>query len=321
MFEKKVNELFAKNMSSFVFRNEDDKQRVIKELSAKFDFYGNEFVHSKNGAAIPEDTFVQQLYAVSKPYLKALSSGSYVPKYADTRTATQREAHTKETLKILDELLQRMGFVFKYEHLGDSTFRNLVRAKIAGEYLFEGSDPDGKVVMRKHFQGMFSAPISPIKIIEHYAAGYLDMNATRTRQAEILQEVEARVMKQQGFTSKGEIPKGRLNDFSDSVQSELQNYRTLFDKKRLPAADESEYRQEFTRRAMFRLGLRTEEEATLQQRQILSVEASDQMEKLNSLPNIAGEVIENLKNIKLPTEPWGFSSLNESGVKLPLELL
>ena len=89
----------------------------------------------------------------------------------------------------------------------------------------------------------------------------------------------------------------------------------------MPVESSEEYGQEFARRSMFKLGLRDESAATLQQRNIIDFDIRESMEKLNSLSENNGQILADLQNWRPPQESWGFSTLNESGFKMSAEQL
>lgn len=284
-----LKKYFADNADSLYFRDERDKDKVINELRDRFSISGDLIVNTKTGQAVEPSVFEGVVYSVATPYLGVRGKGKYVPLFVDGRSTETKAAHKDAVEKLVDNFLDRKGYAFRYEHLGDFTIRQSIKNAIASKFLYEGKGDDGEVVFRKFEQGMFSQEFSANEVIDGYAKPFLDKKRTDEKQA---------ALKSQGT---------------------LEEQPVVYSKKILPKHDPASYQREFERRALFKHGLPSKDAATLQVRRMVEDYAKQGIEKLNSYnPRVdLGE----LSKYSTPRESWSIEVENKSGYWMPNEML
>jgi hypothetical protein len=312
-----IKKIFESQPDVYQFRIEEDKEKVIAELSRRYELRGNTVVNSKTGGEIEPDLLEAALFNASSPFLRVLGRGKYVPKFIDNRNTDAKLKQKSEVEKVVNFLFEKNGYVFKNEHLGDTTLRDIARASIAENFLFEAGTGDGDLVFRKFSNGIFSTKqFTPEEIINHYTNGLIDHHRTNEKKSELLSEIKAKEAAKMGYSNFAAIPKDYQEKFNAKAMDAFKASQKVYTKKVLPRQEEQEVKEEFKRRAIFKTGLPSEEAATLSQRKAIDSYQAAKMNDINSLPSVQG-----IKEYQTPVEQWEINTENKTGYSMPPDML
>jgi hypothetical protein len=295
-----ISKVLDVNSDVLIFKNDNARVEFIAKLEQKYSSVDDTIITTKNRQTIDYKTAEQDALQLARPFLKAMSTSRYLPKFVDKRNSEQRIRQAQDIGKVVDHFLDKLGYAFQLEHLGDTTVRQEIRGFIERNYLYEAGSADGQLVFRKHFQGMFGPPISPVDLIKKISTQYLDHERTSANESQLERDLEDKILKKFGVSERAELNDKQRQIFTqemtDAKAKELVSYTT----KKLPVKQPDEYREEFKLRALHKAGLIDERFADGHTRMNIDGSVKASMESLNGLPEFT---IPGFTG-KINHEPW-----------------
>jgi hypothetical protein len=267
-------------------------------------------ISKKSRQQVSEADFNTMALSLARPHLRIRSIGRYIPAVLDTRSSEQKREAAAAVEKVTEAYFQKLGYVFKLEHLGDLSVRESVRAEIAQRFIYEAGDSEGRLVFRQNSDGFLSKPITPEELFNKLCSEYLDHKRTAHKEIEMKRAAYAKILAANGLDEHKLQPKQRTQIDSE-VKEALEQDRQHYTKKRLPF--QGDLTPELERRALFSQGIPDKRLASLQELRNIDAFVRGGLDAVNDIKPL---------NYKAPNGPewesWsGLASLdNKEGVAL-----
>jgi hypothetical protein len=284
--QQAIQDVIANNPDVLIFNSDGDRATWIREIEKTFTTSGDEILAKLNRVQVSMKAFEDSVINLARPYTTNSSNSRYIPSIIDKRSKQEILASMRDVEKVLDFYLEKLGLVFKGEHLGDSSLRQQVKALIATNYLYEGSEPDSEIIFRRHHLGMFGQQISPVELINKISYGLLDEKRTYAAQTKIEWTRQEKALERIGYSSPDKLTESQTahlnSEIAEIKDEELRSYTT----KRLPVMDRDAYRAELKLRAFHQRGHPDESKMSLHEMMAVDGYISKGLEALDGFPEV-----------------------------------
>ncbi|HYF69313.1 MAG TPA: hypothetical protein VD884_14310 [Ohtaekwangia sp.] len=289
-----IEKIIEKHNDVLIFKSEAKREEWISNLESIYSSHdGITVMTKKNRQTVDFKTVEEDALQRARPMLRAMSTSRYLPKFIDKRNTEQRLKASQEVEKLTDHYLEKLGIVFKNEHLGDTRARAELKNFIKTQFLYEAGGPEGELVFRKNYQGMFGPAITPSELILKYATPYLDQRRTSENQARIEKQLMLKTLEKLGYQSIEKLTGTQRAFFDNELKRSKEEELISYTQKKLPVKSKQDYREEFRLRALHKNGLVDERFGSLQEKMTIDHEVNTSMESLNNfgdfnIPNFTG---------------------------------
>lgn len=313
--EQLIKSVVSGNPDVLIFKSDDQRNAWIKEIEKTFTTSGDEILAIRNRVQVTPKAFEDNIIQLARPFTLNASNAKYLPSIIDKRTKEERLIAVRDTEKVIDFYLEKLGFVFKGEHLGDSSIRSQVKGVISANYMYEGSGPDGEIVLRRSHLGMFGKAVSPVEVIKAVAERFLDERRTYSAQTKITRARRDKALDNLGYLGPDKLTQAQTarleSEISELKEEDLVSYTT----KRLPVKDKDSYRTELRLRALHQRGEPDESKLSLHELNWVKAYVDNGLAALDDLPDVRIQP----KEIEWQSWPGLADVTNDKGIFLSPE--